>query len=287
MLAGIGGFANSVSANIFSDEKPKMCIGLITDLHYADTDDRGSRNYRESLTKAEFAIAELNKVKLDCAVEIGDLIDALPHPTPESELQFLKTVNTEISRLKADRHYVLGNHCIYSLTKPQFIDTIERKHSFYSFDKAGYHVVILDACYRKDGVDYGKINNDWTDTDIPAHEREWLAADLKRAKHKTIVFVHQRLDLPVENEDSIHSAPAVREILEQSGKVIAVFQGHSHVNDYRSIKGIHYCTLDAVVGGTGPANNAYSILSVYADGSLKLDGFAKHSENALTKRTPV
>lgn len=287
MLAGVGGAANSVSANIFSDDKPKMHIGLITDLHYADTDDRGARNYRESLPKAEYAIAELNRVKLDCAVEIGDLIDALPQPTAESEIRFLKTINREISRLKTERHYVLGNHCIYSLTKPQFMDTIERKNSFYSFDKSGYHIVILDACYRKDGVDYGKLNNDWTDTDIPAHEREWLAADLKQTKHKTIIFVHQRLDLPVENEDAVHSSPLVREILEESGKVIAVFQGHSHVNDYRTIKDIHYCTLDAVIGGTGPASNAYSVLSIYADGSLKLDGFAKHSVNPLNKRTQV
>ncbi len=283
MLAGLGAAATArASEDIFS-EKPKAKIGLITDLHYADTDDRGSRNYRESLTKTEAAIEELNKIKLDCAVEIGDLIDALPNPTAESEIRFLKTINREIKRLKTDRHYVLGNHCIYSLTKPEFMDTIEQERSYYSFDKAGTHFVILDACYRKDGVDYGRLNNDWTDTDIPAPEREWLAADLKHTKHRTIVFVHQRLDLPVENEDAVHSSPAVRQILEQSGKVVAVFQGHSHVNDYRNIKDIHYCTLDAIIGGSGPANNAYSILSLYADGSLKLDGFAKHSNNPLTR----
>jgi len=52
------------------------------------------------------------------------------------------------------------------------------------------------------------------------------------------------------------SAPEVRQILEDSGNVSAVFQGHSHQNDYRDINGIHYCTMRAVIEGSGAANNA-------------------------------
>src|SRR5262249_49710444 len=97
-------------------------IGIVTDVHYADTDDRGARNYRESLSKMEKAVEALNTRKVQFNIHLGDLIDALPDSIADapSELRFLKRINTEFSRLKAPRHYVLGNHCIYSLTKPEF-----------------------------------------------------------------------------------------------------------------------------------------------------------------------
>lgn len=288
MVAGSAvGAQDFASAALRFDEKPALRVGIVTDVHYADTDDRGARNYRESLGKMTEAVDRLNQQHLNLAVHMGDLIDALPTPDATSERKFLKRINQEFARLKAERHYVLGNHCIFSLTKPEYLETIERPKSYYSFDKGNFHFVVLDACYRKDGVDYARRNFDYRDTDVPAAQREWLAQDLKATKHKTIVFVHQRLDQAVGSEDAIFSSPAVRQILETSGKVVTVFMGHSHVNDYQTINGIHYCTLDAVIGGTGAANNAYSVLEVFPDGSLKLDGFCKHAENPMAKAAKV
>ena len=70
-------------------------------------------------------------------------------------------------------------------------------------------------------------------------------------------------------------APKVRKMLEMSGKVKAVFQGHSHENDLRTVAGIPYCTLKAVVEGEGEENSAYSLLEVFGDGSLKVKGYRK------------
>ena len=61
------------------------------------------------------------------------------------------------------------------------------------------------------------------------------------------------------------NAPAIRAVLEASGKVLAVFQGHSHKNDLNEINGIHYCTLVAMVEGSGEKNNGYALLDVLAD----------------------
>ena len=36
---------------------------------------------------------------------------------------------------------------------------------------------------------------------------------------------------------------------------------HTHKNDHRDIGGIHYCTLVAMVEGSGAANNGYSVMS--------------------------
>jgi len=67
----------------------------------------------------------------------------------------------------------------------------------------------------------------------------------------------------------------VRNVLEKSGKVAAVFQGHSHQNDYQPIAGIHYCTVAAIVEGSGAQNNAFARLDVLPGGALRVAGFVR------------
>jgi len=95
-----------------------------------------------------------------------------------------------------------------------------------------------------------------------------------------VVFAHQRLD--VSDHYGVRNAASVRKILEESGRVLAVFQGHSHKNDYREIGGIHYCTLVAMVEGTGAESSGYSIGRVDRDGTLHLSGFRKQSSYQWT-----
>lgn len=113
----------------------------------------------------------------------------------------------------------------------------------------------------------------WTDANIPAAEIEWLQTDLRETDKKVIVFAHQRLD--VSNNHGVKNCPDVRRILEASGKVLAVFQGHSHRNDLNEIGGIHYCTLVAMVEGSGAENNGYSVMDIARDGAIRLTGFRK------------
>ncbi|MHC1764366.1 MAG: metallophosphoesterase [Verrucomicrobiia bacterium] len=269
-LAGIGG------RSLLADQDPGpplLRIGLLTDVHYADRPPAGTRYYRESLTKLRECVAHFNETRPDFVVELGDFIDAAE--TVEGEIANLKTAEAQFSKLRCPRHYVLGNHCVWTLNKAQFREHSAAGPPYYSFDHGEFHFIVLDACFRADGVPYGNRNLVWTDTEIPAVERQWLEADLKTAKGKAVVFVHQRLD--VENEYGVKSAAVVRRILEQSGKVLAVIQGHYHKNDYREINGIHYCTLAAMIEGTGAEQNAYSLLSLFRGGSLKLEGFHRQA----------
>lgn len=261
--------------------QPTLKVGLVTDVHYADADTRGTRHYRESLGKMREAVERLNAEKVDLAVELGDLIDTPQPPDPAKETGFLRAIAGEFGKIKAPRHFVLGNHCVSGLTKERFLDNVGQKRSWYSFDQGGVHCVVLDACFRRDGVAYAPGNFEWTDTNVPPDQREWLAADLKATTNRTLVFVHQRLDqAPIESY-RIHSGPAVREILETSGKVLAVFQGHSHKNELQTIGGIAYCTLAAMVEGSGAANSGYSVLGVHPGGTLTLSGFRRHADHPL------
>jgi len=73
----------------------------------------------------------------------------------------------------------------------------------------------------------------------------------------------------------VKNCPEVRKIFEESGKLLAVFQGHSHQNDLKDIGGIHYCTLVAMVDGSGAENNGYSVIEIAPGGTIRLTGFRK------------
>lgn len=268
--AGLGALAFPV----FADEiTRKVRVGLITDLHYADKPPAGSRFYRETLTKLEEAATQFEKDKPDFIVELGDLINAAD--AVDVEKAYLARINNEIAALPGDKHYVLGNHFVDTLTKEEFLGEVGQKASFYSFDLGGFHFIVLDACYRSDGMSYGRKNSKWTDANIPTDQIEWLKSDLNDAPGKAIVFVHQRLD--VKNDYGVRNADQVRKVLEDSGKVLAVFQGHNHKNDLKEINGIHYCTLMAMIEGSGAENNCYSTMDVFEDGTIRLTGFRKQA----------
>jgi 3',5'-cyclic AMP phosphodiesterase CpdA len=244
-------------------------VGLVTDLHYADKPGAGTRHYRQTLDKLAEAAEKFAQQRPDLLVELGDFIDAAD--AVDVERSYLRTVNRPFSEISKDRHYVLGNHCVDTLQKEEFLEGVEQERSYYSFDQAGVHFVVLDSCFRSDGEPYGRRNFHWTDANIPAVELEWLEADLQQSDRPVIVFAHQRLD--VSTNHGVKNNAEVRRILEASGRVRAVFQGHSHRNDLKEIGGIPYCTLVAMVEGAGAENNGYSLMEIDPDGTIRVSGF--------------
>ena len=284
--------ASLPASAIIADEVAKpnesnLRVGLVTDLHYAEKAPAGSRHYRETLGKLNEAAKKFAETKPHFIVELGDFIDAAA--SVDVERRYLKTVNTEFSKICNDRHYVLGNHCVDTLTKEEFLGGIEKEKSYYSFDRQGFHFVVLDSCFRSDGKPYQRRNFKWTDANIPAAELDWLKADLKSTQKPAVVFAHQRLD--VSNNHGVKNNAGVRKILEASGNVLAVFQGHSHQNDLKDINGIHYCTHVAMIEGSGDANNGYSVMGLEPNGTIRLTGFRKQkSHNWLAgkpQKTPT
>ncbi len=254
-----------------SPAKPKLRIGLVTDLHYAERTPALNRYYRETLAKFAEAANKFREEKTACVIELGDLIEVAD--SLDAEKGYLRRIVKEFKSIPGHRHYVLGNHCVTALTKPEFLEIVGQRKSYYSFNLAGYHFVILDACFRSDGQPYGRKNFNWTDANIPPAEIEWLRSDLKRTPNKSIVFVHQRLD--VEPPLGVRSAAEVRKVLEESGKVLAVLQGHDHKGGHQQLGGIHYCTLAAMVEGSGPENNAYAVMDIMPGDMIRITGFRK------------
>lgn len=243
-------------------------IGLVTDIHYADKESRGTRHYRASLRKLTEAVGHFNETKADFVVELGDLIDAAE--SVEQELGWLDRIESVYAQLCCPRYRVLGNHCVQTLTKARFLTRCGMDRSFHAFDTGGFHFVVLDACFRRDGISYDAGNFDWKDANVPPEEIAWLRADLEAATRPAIVFVHQRLD--VDDAHGVGNRAEVRELLERSGRVLAVFQGHNHVNDLRTIDGISYFSLAAMVEED---TNAYALLKLHPNGAMRIDGYGR------------
>jgi predicted phosphodiesterase len=257
--------------------KPQLRIGLMTDLHYADKSPTKTRFYRDALIKLDEAVASFNREQPALVVELGDFIDQAD--AVDQEIEWLQTIEQHYAKLTMPRHYVIGNHCVGTLTKQEFAAHTASHGGHASFEADGLTFLILDACFREDGTPYSRKNFNWQDANLPASELAWLEAELSRATGPVIVLAHQRLDL--DQAHSVRNAAAVRATLEKSGKVLAVFQGHSHKNDYQQINGIHYTTLVAMVEGTGLENSGYTLLDVMADGSLRLQGFRRQAHRTL------
>ncbi len=254
-----------------AEEMPKLRVGLVTDLHYADKPPSGTRVHRESLTKLAEAGKQFDKDKPDIIICLGDLIDSAP--SLDKEKGFLKQVVKEFAGLPGKHHFVLGNHCVENLTKPEYLGIVGQEKSYYSFDAGGFHFVILDACFTSDGAPYGRRNFKSGDAKIPPVEMEWLRADLQKTEHKTIVCVHQCLDLfpPY----GVKEGWQVSKVLTQSSKVAGVLQGHFHFGNFGNIADIPYCTLQAVVEGSGAKNNAYAVMDILSGDVIRITGFRK------------
>ena len=266
------------------NSKPKLRFGMITDIHFADVDSRGNRYYRESLNKLTEFIQVMKGQEIEFLIELGDFKDEDSPPNENSTLKYLRKIEEEFRKGAKKTFHVLGNHDVDSISKAQFQSEITNtgipnEYTFYSFIEKDIQFIILDANYRSDGKSYDRGNFDWTDCNIPKNQLNWLRHELEKNSLHNIVFVHQLLD--GEGSHFINNASEVRQILEQSKKVLAVFNGHQHTGRYNVINDIHYYTLKAVVEGQGTENNAYAIVEVLADNSIVINGYRRVKTEAL------
>jgi predicted phosphodiesterase len=261
-----------------SDRIMHARFGIVTDAHFADVDARGSRYYRASMAKMTECVALMNEQKVDFLIELGDFKDQGTPAREQETRQYLVTIEKVFRRFEGPRYHVLGNHDVDSISKAQFQATIENSGipkgaTYYTFDTRDLHFLVLDANYSADGGDYNHGRFDWTDTNIPPQELDWIRKDLASTTKPVIVFIHQQLDGT--GSHTVKNAAEVRHILQKSKRVLAVFQGHNHAGQYSQIEGIHYYTLKAMVEGSDKESNSFAIVEMDAQHNLVVNGYRK------------
>ena len=221
-----------------------MKIGLLTDPHYSSAELTCGRRYNSrSLEKIKKAFAHFAAENCEMVIMLGDETDR--EPTHEQEADNLCKIAEVIEYHGIETICLMGNHDAAVLETEHFYDCVGQQHRPRLITRGGVNLLFLDACYLHTGEHYSpRIFCDWTDTFNPHTEqlRETLAA----LTGNTYVFMHQNIDPNVRADHRLSNDEEIRRILEESGKVRAVYQGHYHPGCRSEHHGICYITLPAM-----------------------------------------
>ncbi len=228
-----------------------LTIGFVTDLHfgpaaYHDGKLRKLTHHAADLTR-DVVRAMNERLHPDLLVNLGDDIE---DESREADLARYTECQDILRTAKAELVNVAGNHDTIHLTREDLSRIWHRGESaaplFYSIDRGGFHIAILHTIERKD-----------VDVRIPHAQLEWLEHDLAATTLPVIVLMHhsaseQDLDDSFWFKGLSHLAlvkerAELRSILEKSGKVRVVFNGHVHRNHLDVIAGIPYVTIQSLI----------------------------------------
>ncbi len=219
------GCTNS-KVNNATDENTSVSFGICTDVHHNVIHDAPRR--------LEVFVDDMIDKKPDFIIEMGDFC----YPDSTSN-DFMKIFN----RFKNDKYYVLGNHDKDNgVTWEQSIKYFGMPAPYYSFDKNGFHFIVLNGNELTDTI----INN--YPRNISNKQLYWLQNDLAKTKKKTVVFVHQSLfdTHGVINQDTVRNILAEQYTSDGKNKVVACFNGHSHVDAAEKIDGVWYVAINSM-----------------------------------------
>lgn len=269
-------------------------IGIVADVHVHDTDSPcelgGAKvmvNYAERI---EAFVDAMNAWPAEVVIDLGDFVNGVfvmceDLGDPERVPGLLDTGLAILSMFEGPIYHVIGNHDVYDLTKEEYLAGIGAERTFYSFDLGAYHIVVLDAQHTKEGEDYGNVSWMVQGTVSPS-ELAWLREDLQDTSKRTLVCIHQPLDVDYSltaGGPPVWNHVEVRQLLAESGKVIAVFQGHTHENGYSLIDGVHYVAFAGMVDHAEPTPPSWAQVTLDAlNRTIVIEGFGLQSDYELS-----
>jgi len=226
----------------------KFRAAVITDIHNGP--DSGAKLGSKAPRLLESFAKAVSQYRPDSVIDLGDRITASNAADAAARMQGVCAV---FNRLAAPVYSVLGNHDLKYLSRTANEAITGSPSENYFRDHDHVRLVFFNpraiARRRK-----RRIGSD---------EQDWLRDVLKHSPHPVIVFSHVPLDNLPQDEAGAKTlnqgrkgyasaftypdGPQVREILEQSGKVILCMSGHLHRNRCREINGIPYVTQQALV----------------------------------------
>ena len=216
------------------------------------------------------AFRKMAGMKAEFAIQGGDhIFDALAVDRKRADSLFDMYAQTE-QALGLKVHHTIGNHDHFGLFTKSGVDTTSPGYgkqmytervgpTYYSFDQKGYHFVVLDTIQPTD-------DRSW-EARIDEPQLKWLREDLGKLAAGTPLIVTAHVPLasgaasyePTGASGSgvavanphpqliVANAWEVIRLLEQHN-TLAVFQGHTHINEVVNFRGIPFITSGAVCG---------------------------------------
>jgi predicted phosphodiesterase len=186
--------------------------------------------------KYEEAIAEIERLKPDLAITVGDMIQGYTGDTLEIIREW-KEYKDLIKPLTMPIYFTPGNH---DITQPAVMAQYRQMigEPYHSFDVRGVHFVVLDN---------GRYP---TVEDFPREQLEWLRDDLAAHQDAAYTFVFFHIPYWLETIATGKSDP-LHDLFVERG-VDAVFTGHNHEYFSGKFDGVTYIGVGASGGEAEP-----------------------------------
>lgn len=224
-----------------------MRFALLTDVHFGPPAYFAGKLRKLSheagrLTRA--FVERMNTVhRPDLVINLGDVIE---DEDREADLANYGEFVRILGELDAPVLHVAGNHDTINLGASELGRLWGHAGGlFYSRTLPGVHFSVLQTVETKDVAVH-----------LPEEQLEWLKRDLESAAAPVVVLMHHPAsEMELAGNRWFEHAPHIcrlaerrrlRTLLEASGKVVAVFNGHVHWNHFDVIAGIPYVTLQSL-----------------------------------------
>lgn len=254
-----------------------MKIVLFSDLHYAPEKpiNNGSIIERKLMEYAEPLLERLtdkinNEIKPDLIINLGDLVEDFNDH--DKDIINLNYIWDKFKNIKGRFYSCIGNHDLRSMSSRNEVEQImEYKHSTFSFNINGMHVVILgtDVNNHIDVTSGGILKTQY----ISKEDLNWLKEDLNMNNLPTIICIHYGVA-----EDSMKgnwwfetcpehallgNRKELKKIIKNSKNILAVFSGHQHWTKHIKEDEISYYVLGSMtenINNDGVPDGVYYIV---------------------------
>ena len=210
--------------------------------------------------------------EVDLAINLGDVIqDTTEH---DADIEALKFIFGRLGAIRPPCYSVLGNHELKMMDSALEVEEIMGRKSSLSIDMDGWHLVFLSTEVRPElGTERGGC---YKAQYLAEETLKWFGEDLAKTELPTMVFTHFALA-----EDESVTDPCmfmknrgeVKKIINESGKVKAVFYGHQHKTKSFIENGIPYYMLGSMItpdGKEGEPAAVYLEIETYESGELSI-----------------
>ena len=225
-----------------------MRFALISDVHLGpQASHQGKLRKLTHLSEelvAAFVRRMRDEVNPDVVINLGDVLE---DESAELDRQRYGRFVAMLREIGKPVLHVAGNHDTINLTTDELCSMWGTTSTpTYSRDHEGVHFAVLRTVehYRK------RI-------ELPAEQIHWLAEDLAKTKLPSVVLMHHPASEMLLQGNRwfegrshlclVEERAALREVIEKSRKVVAVFNGHVHWNHLDVIGGIPYVTLQSLI----------------------------------------
>lgn len=234
-------------------------IGLTAELHYSTINwtDTGVAQHRALALDylEDFCVKMNDTFEPNFVFVFGDLIHE--DGTKADQQARLVEIQDMLDTLTMSDRLTCGNHDLVDMTKAEVLTSVSETSLNYTAEISDYLIVSLDAMYENDGTSFGGTGQLGAGSGyIPKEELDWLENVLELTNRKVIIFLSAVID-EISLEGSywgeypasfVSNRAEVRKVLEDSEKVVAVFQANFHWSNSMKINGIPYFHIRCLVG---------------------------------------